>query len=314
MDEETQKEPQAPVSKQQQDSQDLELFCPGHRACAGCGASLAVRWILKATGPNVIVITPTGCLETFSSRYPESPWKVPWLHPLFENAAAVASGVEAALKAKKMENPPKVLVIGGDGATFDIGIGALSGMFERGHDISYICYDNEAYMNTGVQRSAATPYAASTTTEPAGNCATGKSVHKKDMPRIAAAHGISYVATSSIAYPKDILKKVEKSVATRSPTYLQIHSPCCIGWGYPESKTIEMARLAVETGLVPIFEMENGEVTRVKKIKKRKPVQDYLGVQSRFSHLFEKDNGNEELASIQELADANAARYGIDIS
>ena len=287
-----------------------ELLAPGHRACPGCGTAIAVRLILKATGRDVILVSPTGCLETFASRYLESPWEVPWMHPLFENAAAVASGIEAALRVKGSST--KVVVIAGDGGTYDIGMGGLSGMFERGQDILYICYDNEAYMNTGVQRSASTPYLASTTTSPHGRRAWGEDRPKKDMPAIAAAHGIPYVATASLAYPQDLINKIKKALSIKGPKYIQIDCPCNIGWGFQESKTIEIARLAAQTGLTPLFEMENGQVTKVRKIKGRKPVEEYLKAQSRFRHLFQREGGAGQIAKIQAIADANARRYGLD--
>ncbi|MDI6639653.1 MAG: pyruvate synthase subunit PorB [Methanocellales archaeon] len=289
-----------------------ELFAPGHRGCAGCGAAIAARLILKGAGKDIIAVSPTGCLEVISSPYPQSSWGVPWIHSLFENAAAVASGVEAALRALGREDEAKVLAIAGDGGTIDIGFGVLSGMLERGHDVTYICYDNEAYMNTGIQRSGSTPYGASTTTSPAGKISFGEDRPKKNAPAIAAAHGIPYVATASIAYPKDVIKKVKKAVEIKGPKYLQIHAPCCTGWGFDSSRTIEVGRLAVETALFPIYEMQNGKITSVKKIK-RKPVEEYLKVQRRFRHLFEKEGGEEEIKKIQEIADGNAEQFGLDL-
>ena len=185
----------------------LELFDCGHRACGGCGAALAARLVMKGAGKDTIVVSATGCMEVFSTPYPETAWKVPWIHSLFENASAVASGIEASLK--KQGRTEKVVIMAGDGATFDIGMICISGAFERGHDFTYICYDNEAYMNTGIQRSGATPYDASTTTSPAGSCSFGNKLQKKDMPQIIAAHGSPYVATASIAYPADLMQKVE---------------------------------------------------------------------------------------------------------
>lgn len=288
----------------------LDLFDCGHRACAGCGHALGTRLVLKATGKDVIIVSPTGCLEVFSTPYPETAWKVPWIHSLFENAAAVASGVEAALKRQKRSE--KVVVIGGDGATFDIGVLCLSGAFERGHDFTYVCLDNEAYMNTGIQRSGATPYDASTTTSPAGAQSFGNKRPKKDMPQIMAAHGAPYVATTSIAYPMDLMQKVERAINTEGPCYVQVHSPCCTGWGFDGSQTIAIGKLAVETGLWPVFEMNNGQVTKVKKIM-RKPVEEYLVQQKRFRHLFKPIRQEAEIAKIQAIADANAARYGLDL-
>ncbi len=288
----------------------LELFDCGHRACAGCGHALGTRLMLKAAGRNAIVVSPTGCLEVFSTPYPETAWKVPWIHSLFENAAAVASGIEAALKMQGRSE--KVLVIGGDGATFDIGVLCLSGAFERGHDFAYLCLDNEAYMNTGIQRSGATPYDASTTTSPAGTMSFGNRRPKKDMPQILAAHGAPYVATASIAYPMDLMQKVERAIQTSGPTYVQVHSPCCTGWGFESDQTIHVGKLAVETGLWPMYEMKDGQVTKVKKVL-RKPVEEYLKLQKRFRHLFKPVRQEEEIRKIQEIADRNAERFGLDL-
>jgi pyruvate ferredoxin oxidoreductase beta subunit len=289
---------------------EQELFAPGHRACPGCGEAIATRWILKATGANVIIVSPTGCLETFSSPYMFSPWRVPWVHPLFENGAAVASGIEAALRHKGRSDI-RVVVIGGDGATFDIGMGGLSGMFERGHPVPYICYDNEAYMNTGVQRCSSTPLFASTTTQPAGRKSWGKDRPKKNMPAIAMAHDIDYVATASVSYPKDLHDKVEKALTMEGPSYIQVHTPCCTGWGFPPEKTIEIGRLAVNTGLAPLFEMEAGEVTSVHRIGERVPVEEYLMAQSRFKHLMGSEEGRREVEKIQRVADQNIERMGL---
>jgi pyruvate ferredoxin oxidoreductase beta subunit len=269
---------------------------------------IAVKLILEGSGENSIVVTPTGCLEVTSTRYPQSAWGVPWIHSLFENAAAVASGIETALKV--LEKKANVIVIAGDGATVDIGVRALSGMFERGHNVTYICYDNEAYMNTGVQRSGSTPYGASTTTSPAGKLSFGEDRPKKNIPAIAAAHGIPYVATASIGYPKDVIKKVKKAQEIFGPKYIQILTPCPTGWRFDGSKTIKIARLAVETALFPVYEMENGEVTKVRKIKERKPVEEYLKLQGRFRHLFKENK--DQIEVIQKMADANAKRFGID--
>ncbi len=288
---------------------DEMLFTPGHRACPGCGASIAVRAILEATGPDVIVVSPTGCVETFTAQYPYSPWGVPWLHVLFENAAAVASGVEAALKKRGLADKVKVIVIGGDGGTHDIGLGALSGMMERGHNVTYICYDNEAYMNTGVQRSSATPMGASTMTSPAGTLAWGKEQPKKNLPAIALAHGIPYVATASIAFPKDLTRKVKQALAIKGPKYIEVHSPCPIGWGFDAAQTIEIARLAVQTGLVPLYEVSEDQPLQVRKLPKRVPVVEYLRLQRRFRHLFEAEGRQAYLNLIQAIADENVIRY-----
>jgi pyruvate ferredoxin oxidoreductase beta subunit len=285
-------------------------FLPGHRACAGCGQSAAVRIIMEIAAPNCVATNATGCLEVFSTPHPQTAWGVPWIHSLFENAASVAAGVEAALKKQGKLDDIRVLAFGGDGATLDIGFGPLSGMFERGHDVAYFCMDNEAYMNTGVQRSGSTPFAASTTTSPAGRRSFGEDRPKKDLPAIAAAHGLPYVATASMALFADLRRKTRKALSTRGPKYIQTHVPCPPGWGYDEKLSVEIGRLAVECGLYPLVEWEDGEVVRVRKIKKV-PVDEYLKTQRRFRHLFRTDDGREQIARIQELADANIAKYGL---
>ncbi len=280
----------------------------GHRACLGCGEALAARLVLEAAGPDVMVANATGCLEIFTTPWPESAWRVPWFHSLFENTAAVASGMEAALKAQGKRT--KVLAFGGDGGTFDIGFQALSGMLERGHNVLYVCYDNEAYMNTGIQRSSSTPHAAVTTTSPAGAARMGKRHLKKDIVSIIAAHHIPYAASASVAYPSDIRNKVRRAMAIEGPTFLQIHCPCPLGWGHDGSRSIEVARLAVQTGLFPLIELERGELINVMPIRDPKPVTAYLRLQARFAHLFGADpRAQEELAHLQALADRNIEYY-----
>lgn len=286
------------------------LFTPGHRACPGCAASLAVRTILQASGPDVIIVNATGCVETFTTPYGYSPWGVPFIHPLFENAGAVASGVEAALKKKGLADKVKVIVIGGDGGTLDIGMGSLSGMFERGHNVLYICYDNEAYMNTGVQRSSATPVGASTMTSPSGQASWGKEQPKKNLAAIALAHGIPYVATASIGYPKDLMRKVRKALEIRGPKYLDVHSPCPIGWGFDPARTIEVAKLAIQTGLIPLYETGHDLPLKSRRIGTPKPVEEYLRLQTRFRHLFE-NGGSQHIAAVQAVADENIRKYGL---
>ncbi len=280
----------------------------GHRACLGCGEALAARLVLESTGPDVIVANATGCLEVFTTPWPESAWRVPWLHSLFENAAAVAAGIEAALKAQGRQS--KVLAFGGDGATFDIGFQALSGMLERGHNVLYVCFDNEAYMNTGIQRSSSTPHAAATTTSPAGKQRMGKRHLKKDIVSIIAAHHIPYAATASVAFPSDLRKKVRRAMAIDGATFLQIHCPCPLGWGHESEESIAVARLAVQTGLFPMIELERGELTGAMPIREQKPVVDYLKPQARFRHLFADDaRAREELEHLQALADHNIEIY-----
>jgi pyruvate ferredoxin oxidoreductase beta subunit len=280
----------------------------GHRACLGCGEALAARLVLEAAGPDVVVANATGCLEVFSTPWPQSAWRVPWIHSLFENAAAVASGIEAARKARGL--PGKVLAFGGDGGTFDIGFQALSGMLERDHDILYVCFDNEAYMNTGIQRSSSTPHAAATTTSPAGKARMGKRHLKKDILSIIAAHHMPYAATASVAYVSDLRKKVRRALDIRGSSFLLVHSPCPLGWGHDGALSIEVARLGVQCGLVPLIELERGALTGTMPLRDPLPVTDYLKPQKRFAHLFADDpRAREELAHVQALADHNIERY-----
>lgn len=290
-----------------------DLFASGHRACAGCGCALTLKTLMHVVGPNVIIANSTGCMEVVATPYPETAWKVPWIHSLFENSAPVAAGIEAGLRATGRKNDTKVIAIGGDGATFDIGFGLLSGVMERGHDILYLCYDNEAYMNTGIQRSGSTPYDASTTTTPSGKMSYGNQRQKKNMPAIMAAHGVPYVAVTSIGYPADFTKKVRKALSIEGPKYIQVHATCTPGWGVDSAESIEILRLAVETAMYPLFEYENGEITSVHKVKDRKPVRAYLERQKRFSHLFKMPGGDKEIEKIQKLADANAEHFGLDV-
>jgi len=269
-----------------------ETFVPGHRACIGCGEALAVRLACKALGQNVIIANATGCMEIVSSPLPTTSWKVPWIHTLFENTAAVASGIESGLKMlmKKdriAQQEIRVVAMAGDGGTSDIGLQALSGALERGHNFLYICFDNEAYMNTGIQRSSATPYGAATTTSPAGKVSIGQVTWKKNMPAIAAAHNIPYVATACPSYPFDLLAKVEKGASTPGPAYVHILSVCPTGWRCPTDLTIRIGRLAVETGIFPLYEVEDGKYKLNFDFPKLKPVTDYMKLQGRFRHLSE---------------------------
>ncbi len=303
-------ETEVPVSQLRKKQPRFSAIEAGHRACLGCGQALAVRLVTEATGPDIAVANATGCLEIFTTPWPESSWRVPWIHSLFENTGAIASGMEAALKAQGKST--KVLAFGGDGGTFDIGFQALSGMLERDHNVLYVCYDNEAYMNTGVQRSGSTPHAAMTNTSPPGKERMGKRHLKKDVINIVASHHIPYAATASVAYPSDLRKKVRRALAIEGPTFLQIHAPCPLGWGHDGSKSIEIARMAVESGLYPLVELERGELTGVMPIRKQIPVTDYLKAQQRFRHLFAKENrAEEELQHLQALADHNIEVYGL---
>jgi len=282
-----------------------ENFAPGHRACIGCGEALAVRLACKALGHNVIIANATGCMEIVSSQLPYTSWRVPWIHTLFENTAAVASGIEAGLKAmirkgKRPAQDVKVVAMAGDGGTSDIGVQALSGALERGHNFLYICFDNEAYMNTGIQRSSATPYGASTTTSPAGKVSIGQVTWKKNMPAIAIAHDIPYVATASPSYPFDLFDKVKKGVDTAGPAYIHILSVCPVGWRCPPDLSVRIGRLAVETGIFPLYEVENGQYRLSFDFPKLRPVTDYMKLQGRFRHLSPDDISKIQTRVIEE--------------
>jgi len=265
----------------------------GHRACQGCGEVLAMRLIHKEFGPDTIVCSATGCMEIITSSYPDTAWAVPWIHVAFENSSAVASGVEAARKvlARKNKLPgadKKVTIVGmgGDGATADIGLQSLSGALERGHDFVYVCYDNEAYMNTGIQRSSSTPFGAATTTSPAGKESMGQATWKKNVTEIAAAHGIAYAATANPSYPFDMMEKVRKAMATPGPAYLHVYSVCPTGWRCASDLAIELGRLATQTGAFPVYEIFDGHRVKLSvKPKKLRPLKDYLKSQGRFRHL-----------------------------
>jgi pyruvate ferredoxin oxidoreductase beta subunit len=291
------------------------LTC-GHRACRGCGEALGARYVLdaaiRASKESLIAANATGCLEVFSTPFPESAWQLPWLHSLFGNAPAVASGIAAALRAQGREDI-RVLGQGGDGGTVDIGFGCLSGMFERNDDVLFVCYDNEAYMNTGVQRSGATPPAARTaTTDAVGEHPGNPFGQGKSAPLIAMAHEIPYVATATIADLHDLEAKVERAMELRGARYLHVFVTCPLGWGTDSADSVHIARLAVETGLFPVFEAEHGDVTGAATIRRRRPVEDYLRPQRRFAHLFEPEVRHEELARIQARADRNVERFGLD--
>ncbi len=291
----------------------MRYFGRGHGGCPGCGLAIAVKNVVNALEGKCFVVNPTGCLEIISSQYGRSAWNVPYIHSLFENAAAVAAGIDAALRALGRKDEGHVVVLAGDGATADIGIGCLSGMFDRKHDVLYICLDNEAYQNTGNQQSGLTPPGSNTTTTPVGKVMPGKVGEKKDMIAFALAHKVPYVATASVGYPADIRRKVKKAVSFEGPKYIQIHCPCVTGWGINSSDTVKVARLAVETGLYPLVEYENGKLTTVRKIRDRKPVEEYLKLQRRFRHLFTHPKGKEIIELIQRIADENAERFGLDI-
>ena len=272
-----------------------EYFAPGHRACQGCGETIALRQIFKATGGDVIVANATGCTEIISSPLPQTAWRVPWIHVAFENAAAVASGIDAGLTAlmRKGRLPEKkisVIAMAGDGGTADIGLQALSGALERGHkNFMYICLDNEAYMNTGIQRSSATPFGAATTTSPSGSVSIGQQTWKKNMVEIAAAHEIPYTATACPSYPLDLIRKVKKGADVEGPAYIHVLAVCPTGWRSLPEYAVRLGRLAVETGVFPLYEVENGEYRINHMPKKLRPLEEYFKYQGRFRHLAPSD-------------------------
>ena len=287
----------------------------GHRACQGCGEALGARYAIDAamaaTNRQLVAANATGCLEVFSTPYPETSWQIPWIHSLFGNAAAVGTGIAAALRAQG-KHDVRVVAQGGDGGTTDIGFGCLSGMFERNDDVLYICYDNEAYMNTGVQRSSATPPAARTnTTMTVGESTGARFGQGKNLPLIAMAHEIPYVATATVAELRDLEAKVRRAMEFRGARYIHVLVPCPLGWGHGSAETIKMARLAKETALFPVFEAEHGEVKTVSKIRRQLPVEDYLKPQTRFAHLFKPPGHSDLVARIQALADRNVQRFGL---
>jgi len=295
-----------------------EPIVPGHRACQGCAEVLAVRYVLKALGRNIVIANATGCMEIISSAFPSTAWEIPWIHVAFENAAAVGSGVEAGLKVlmRKGRIPQKsikAVSMGGDGGTSDIGLQALSGALERGHDMLYVCFDNEAYMNTGIQRSSATPFGAMTTTSPPGKASIGQMTWKKNMAAIAVAHDIPYVATACSSYPFDVIEKVQKAKAIQGPSYIHILSICPTGWRIPSDQAIRYGRLAVETGVFPLYEVEHGKYRMTVDFPKLRPVADYLQGQGRFRHLTPdliakiQQRVNEEYAALKAKVNAGTA-------
>ena len=291
----------------------------GHRACQGCGEALGARYAIDAamhaTNNQLVAVNATGCLEVFSTPYPETSWQVPWIHSLFGNASAVATGVSAAFKVKRQKGlagDVRVVAQGGDGGTTDIGFGCLSGMFERNDDVLYICYDNGGYMNTGIQRSSATPPAARTaTTMPVGPEPGNPFGQGKFVPAIAMAHEIPYVATATVADLRDLEYKVRKAMTFRGARYIHILVPCPLGWGTPSHDTLRLSRLAKETGLFPVFEAENGELTNSTKIRRLLPVEEYLRPQKRFAHLFGRTPAIDTIARLQALADKNIRKYDL---
>ncbi|HEX5618844.1 MAG TPA: thiamine pyrophosphate-dependent enzyme [Solirubrobacteraceae bacterium] len=299
----------------QADERRSNTLTSGHRACQGCGEALGARYVLdaamRASGDRLIAANATGCLEVFSTPYPESSWQLPWLHSLFGNAPAVATGIAAALKVKGRTDV-RVIGQGGDGGTVDIGFGCLSGMFERGDDVLYVCYDNEGYMNTGVQRSGATPPAARTaTTQAVGDEPGNVFGQGKSAPLIAMAHEIPYVATATIADLRDLEAKVERAMELHGPRYLHVLVTCPLGWGCGSGESVKIARLATQCGLFPVFEARDGDVVDVMKIRRHVPVEDYLRPQKRFAHLFSPERRDDIIARVQARANRNIERFGL---
>jgi len=279
-----------------------EVITAGHRACAGCGFPIVAKMILKAADTPVVVANATGCMEVATSIYPYTAWDCNWIHSAFENAAATISGVEAAYtvlrRRGKIDREIKFIAFGGDGGTYDIGLQALSGAMERGHNILYVCYDNEAYMNTGIQRSSSTPKGSNTTTTPAGKVIRGKQQFKKDLTGIMAAHGIPYAAQGSIFRWNDLVSKAEKALAVDGPAFLNVFSPCRLGWQFDPKDTIDIAKKAVDCCYWPLYEVEDGKWKLTYKPRKKIPVEEYLKTQGRFKHLF-RPRRDEILESIQ---------------
>ncbi len=269
--------------------QKQNYFASGHRTCAGCAIPIIVRTVLAASKDPVIVVSATGCLQITSSIYPQTSWNVPWMHSAFENASATISGIERAYyflkKKNKIKTKIKFVVFGGDGGTYDIGLQSLSGALERGHNFVYVCYDNEAYMNTGNQRSSATPYGATTTTTP-----NGKKVFKKDLIKIVAAHNIPYAAQSAVHHWSDLYQKAEKAFQIDGPAVLNVFSPCQLNWKFPSDSAIQISKMAVETCFWPLYEIENKKYKLNYQPKQKLPVEEFLKLQKRFSHLFKPEN------------------------
>lgn len=288
------------------------LLNPGHTACPGCGQLIAARHVINTCGPNTIIAIATGCLEVTTSKHPTSSWKVPWIHSLFENPAAVGTGILAALKKKGLADDVNVLVQAGDGGTFDIGMGLISGMWERQDNILYVCYDTEVYSNTGYQASGATPHDSFTRTSWPGKNSMGNNKFKKSMIEIALAHRVKYVASSTSGYPMDIIKKVKKALEFKGPKFIHILTPCIPGWGVADDSAIDLGKLAQKTGVFPVIEFVDGELTESMKVPaETPPVTEYLKEHARFKHLFKDSRGKEELKILQSVADKNIARYSL---
>lgn len=286
---------------------EKKFLSPGHNACAGCGQLSAAQSVMRGLNKDVIIANATGCLEVTTTAYPQSAWGLPWIHSLFENAAAVASGISASLK-QKGDTKTKVVVQAGDGGTYDIGFGLISGMWERGENILYICYDTEAYSNTGYQASGSTPYGANTTTTPSGSASIGSTQRKKDMIAIALAHGLKYVAQTTAGFPDDITSKVKKALSVEGPSYIQILCPCIPYWKIGNDMAVTMGKMAAQTALYPLLEYIDGKLSAssIKEGFAAQPAGEYLKSQGRFKHLKDGD-----IATIENLAQENITKYKI---
>ena len=286
-----------------------ERFAPGHRLCAGCGAGILCRAVTRALdeGDKAVICNATGCLEVSTFMYPYTAWQDSYIHSAFENTSAVASGVEAAYRMKKkkgqLDETYKIIAIGGDGGTYDIGFQSLSGAMERGTDMVYFCYDNEAYMNTGIQRSSSTPRFASATTTPSGEVSVGKPQNKKDLTEVMAAHNIPYVAqTTYIGNMRDLHEKAHKAIYTPGPAFVNVMSPCPRGWQYPAEDLAKICRIAVDTCIWPMYEVIEGQYRLNYEPKKKLPVEEFMRLQGRFAHCFK--SGNEwTIEAAQEYVD-----------
>ncbi|MBU2028355.1 pyruvate ferredoxin oxidoreductase [Patescibacteria group bacterium] len=284
-----------------------KYLASGHSACAGCAFPAIVRTVLGEVKGPVVVVNATGCLEVTSTLYPFTAWKVPYIHSAFENASATASGIEAAqkilLEKKKISEKAKIVVFGGDGGTYDIGLQSLSGALERGHNFLYVCYDNEGYMNTGNQRSSATPYGAETETTPIGkNQKIGKTQLRKNLMGIVKAHSIAYLAQANVAFLEDLKMKARKALAVEGPAFLNVFSPCTNNWKFPLSQYVRVATLATETNFWPLYEIEKGQYKINRQVANRKPIEEFLKTQGRFKHLFSAEN-KATLEKMQRMVD-----------
>ena len=280
-----------------------EIFASGHRACSGCLGAVGIHQILRATQQNVVVGFATGCMEVISTIFPYTSWEVPYIHVAFENAAAVISGAEAAYRAfkkqGKIDKELNFIAFGGDGGTYDIGFQALSGAMERGHNMIYVCYNNQAYMNTGVQRSSATPVGAHTATDPIGKISFGKKEFPKDLTEIMVAHGIPYVAQTAVHNWKDVTAKVEKALSIKGPKFINLLAPCTLGWKFPAEDGIKITKLATDTCVWPLYEVENGKYKLNYKPKEKKPLLDFINAQGRFKHLLKSDESKKLIEESQ---------------